>query len=221
MKFCPDFATISRKECRVSLFQSNLRKQITEVPKFLKSVKIIHYYSLSFIRVLSSGTVPSLDFAPVSRFVAWAVHFVAPTTRRGGDLLFGLLTYMYSLPTLLFTHTTLYPYSLPLYPRVNETMPERPRCRCPTWWIAASSSLSGPFSSIFEKPSASFECSLLHKVTKNIAAVFPQWYMAPRYAFNNSLKLRERGGFGGWGDKHFCTRWTCSQLVNGRRRRPA
>ena len=47
MKFCPDFATNSRKEWRVSLFQSNLRKQIRKLQKILKSdsVKIIHYYS--------------------------------------------------------------------------------------------------------------------------------------------------------------------------------
>ena len=37
----------------MSLFQSNLRKQIRKLPKILKSVKIIHYYSLLFIRVLS------------------------------------------------------------------------------------------------------------------------------------------------------------------------
>ena len=34
-------------------FQSNLRKQIRELPKILKSVKIIQYYSILFIRVLS------------------------------------------------------------------------------------------------------------------------------------------------------------------------
>ena len=33
MKFCPDFATNSRKEWCVSLFQSNLRKQIRKLPK--------------------------------------------------------------------------------------------------------------------------------------------------------------------------------------------
>ena len=45
MKFCTDFATNSRKEWRVSLFQSDLRKQIGKLPKILKSVKITHYYS--------------------------------------------------------------------------------------------------------------------------------------------------------------------------------
>ena len=39
MKFCPDFATNSRKEWRVSLFQSNLRKQIRKLPKFMEFVK--------------------------------------------------------------------------------------------------------------------------------------------------------------------------------------
>ena len=36
----------------MSLFQSNLRKQIRNLPKILKSVKMIHYYSLLFICVL-------------------------------------------------------------------------------------------------------------------------------------------------------------------------
>ena len=53
MKFCPDFATNSRKESRVSLFQSNLRKQIRKLPKILKSVEIIQYYSILFIRVFN------------------------------------------------------------------------------------------------------------------------------------------------------------------------
>ena len=63
MKFCPDFATNSRKEWRMSLFKSNLRKQIRKLPKIeasrgkkiLKSVKIkiIQYYSMLFIRVLT------------------------------------------------------------------------------------------------------------------------------------------------------------------------
>ena len=41
-------------------FQSILRKQIRKLPKILKSdsVKMIHYYSLFFIRVLSE--VPAL-----------------------------------------------------------------------------------------------------------------------------------------------------------------
>ena len=52
-EICPDFATNSRKEWRVSLLQSNLRKQIRKLPKIQKSVKIIHYYALLFICVLS------------------------------------------------------------------------------------------------------------------------------------------------------------------------
>ena len=39
----------------MSLFQSILRKQIRTLPKILKSVKITHYYSLLFIRVLNDG----------------------------------------------------------------------------------------------------------------------------------------------------------------------
>ena len=49
--FCPDFATNSKKEWRVSLFQSKLRKQIRKLPKILKSdsVKTFHYYSFFII----------------------------------------------------------------------------------------------------------------------------------------------------------------------------
>ena len=35
------------------LFQSNLRKQIRKLPKFLKFVRIIHYYSKLFTGVLN------------------------------------------------------------------------------------------------------------------------------------------------------------------------
>ena len=48
MKFRPDFATNSRKEWVVSLFQSNLRKQIVNCRKFWNLWKlfiIVHYYS--------------------------------------------------------------------------------------------------------------------------------------------------------------------------------
>ena len=56
MKFCPGFATNSREGWRVSVFKSNLWKQIRKLPKILKSVKIIQYYLILvlFIRVLSS-----------------------------------------------------------------------------------------------------------------------------------------------------------------------
>ena len=37
----------------MSLFQLNLRKQIRKLPKILKSVKIIHYYSIVFIIIHS------------------------------------------------------------------------------------------------------------------------------------------------------------------------
>ena len=42
----------------MSLFQSNLRKQIRKLPKFLKFVKNIQYYSISFIRVPSLAEDP-------------------------------------------------------------------------------------------------------------------------------------------------------------------
>ena len=42
MNFFPDFAPNSRKMWRVSLFQSNLRKQIRNLPKILNFVKKIH-----------------------------------------------------------------------------------------------------------------------------------------------------------------------------------
>ena len=41
----------------MSLFQSNLRKQIKKLPKILKSLKIIHYTSLLFIRVLKGNAI--------------------------------------------------------------------------------------------------------------------------------------------------------------------
>ena len=44
MKFCPDFATNSRKEWRVSLFQLNLRKQIWKLPRIQNS-EICENYS--------------------------------------------------------------------------------------------------------------------------------------------------------------------------------
>ena len=58
----------------MSLFQSNLRKQISELPTILKSVKNFHYYSLLFIRVLTfwdlvdaQGHAPQLDAEPALR----------------------------------------------------------------------------------------------------------------------------------------------------------
>ena len=43
----------------MSLFQSNLRKQIGNLPKILNFVKIIHYYSKSFTGVLNFNTFSS------------------------------------------------------------------------------------------------------------------------------------------------------------------
>ena len=45
----------------MSLFQSNLRKQLRKLPKILKSVKIVHYFSLSFIRVLRRSPLIGRD----------------------------------------------------------------------------------------------------------------------------------------------------------------
>ena len=42
----------------MSLFQSNLRKQIGNLPKILNYVKIIQYYSKLFTGVLKRGTMP-------------------------------------------------------------------------------------------------------------------------------------------------------------------
>ena len=52
MIFFPDSAPNSRKEWRLLLFQSNLRKQIRKLPKILKCVRTIHYYSKLFTGVL-------------------------------------------------------------------------------------------------------------------------------------------------------------------------
>ena len=83
MKFPPDFATNSRKEWRVSLFQSHLRKQIKKLPKILKSdsVKIIHYYSSLFIRVLSADAN-----ALLARLGARLGATAAPRARAGAPL---------------------------------------------------------------------------------------------------------------------------------------
>ena len=57
----------------MSLFQSNLRKQIRNLPKILNFVKIIHYYSKLFTGVLNpqaeGGGLPLLEqrAAPVRR----------------------------------------------------------------------------------------------------------------------------------------------------------
>ena len=45
----------------MSLFQSNLRKQIRNLPKILNFVKIIHYYSKLFTGVLSRDSVRAAD----------------------------------------------------------------------------------------------------------------------------------------------------------------
>ena len=47
-------------------FQSNLRKQIRKLPKFLKFVKIIQFYSMLFNRVLNPGTMFRLAYVSTS-----------------------------------------------------------------------------------------------------------------------------------------------------------
>jgi hypothetical protein len=52
----------------VSLFQSNLRKQIRKLPKILKSVKIIQYYSLvSLVETGRRSGPPSIHSRESSR----------------------------------------------------------------------------------------------------------------------------------------------------------
>ena len=57
----PDFAPNSRKEWRLLFFQSNLRKQIRHLPKILKFVRIIQYYSKLFTGVLTPHPTPPIN----------------------------------------------------------------------------------------------------------------------------------------------------------------
>ena len=56
-EFFSGFRAKFQKRVTSVAFQSNLRKQIRKLPKILKSVKIIQYYSILFIRVLSQETL--------------------------------------------------------------------------------------------------------------------------------------------------------------------
>ena len=60
----------------MSLFQSNLRKQIRNLPKILNFVKIIHYYSKLFTSLLrrSSETPRSCGSASRPRSPAWSAR---------------------------------------------------------------------------------------------------------------------------------------------------
>ena len=78
MNFFPDFAPNSRKLWRVSLLQSNLRKQIRNLPKILNFVKKIHYYSELFTSLLGREARTPLVLAR-----AW--RQVRPLPRRGGS----------------------------------------------------------------------------------------------------------------------------------------
>ena len=51
----------------MSLFQSNLRKQIRNLPKILNFVKIIHYYSKLFTGVLRLHPSPRCHGGPAAR----------------------------------------------------------------------------------------------------------------------------------------------------------
>ena len=65
----------------MSLFQSNLRKRIRKLPKILKSVKIIHYFSILFIRVLTQDARPGTNDLTLSSrlgFVRLALRAGAP-----------------------------------------------------------------------------------------------------------------------------------------------
>ena len=52
-EFFSGFRAKFQKRVTSVAFQSNLRKQIRKLPKILKSVKSIQYYSILFIRVLT------------------------------------------------------------------------------------------------------------------------------------------------------------------------
>ena len=87
MNFFPDFAPNSRKEWRLLLFRSNLRKQIRKLPKILKFVRIIHYYSLTGVvsacTVSEASCTAKLPFcAESSRFCSLAATPVIPAARR-------------------------------------------------------------------------------------------------------------------------------------------
>ena len=79
----------------MSLFQSNLRKQIRNLPKILNFVRIIHYYSKLFTGVLRrprpsargsrSARPPGTS---TGRFgAAWSPSCDGAGGRRGGELL--------------------------------------------------------------------------------------------------------------------------------------
>ena len=60
----------------MSLFQSNLRKQIRNLPKILNFVKIIQYYSKIFTGVLNEAAV--LDALRTRYFAGKIASTVAP-----------------------------------------------------------------------------------------------------------------------------------------------
>ena len=81
MKIYPDFATNSINEWHVSLSQSNLRKQTRRLPKILNSVKIIHYYSIWFIRVITPEGTRCETAVPKRSATLWGSRSFCPQTR--------------------------------------------------------------------------------------------------------------------------------------------
>ena len=77
--------------------QSNLRKQIRKLPKILKSVKIVHYISLLFIRVLSSNRRADRRLLLVVIFLGHPIEPALRTADQGQ--LYGALR---SLTCMLF-----------------------------------------------------------------------------------------------------------------------
>ena len=65
-------------------FQTILRKQIRKLPKILKSVKIIHYHSLLFIRVRGATSTPtSAPSTAQSSSCAWPPPWTRTPRREG------------------------------------------------------------------------------------------------------------------------------------------
>ena len=77
---------------RVSLFQSNLRKEIRNLPKILNFVKIIHYYSKVFTGVLSSDSAKKFGDSGNIAFIfaKYMLHSVTFFTAESPGLEFKL-----------------------------------------------------------------------------------------------------------------------------------
>ena len=116
-------------------FQSILRKQIRKLPKILKSVKIIQYYSRLFIRVLSALAAraghPGVWYGPkyfVQMFgmvcISWAGRLVRPhvrllTTARSYEEMEATLLQSPGLPFALLRLQKAFQFSRHLRERVT------------------------------------------------------------------------------------------------------